>query len=1128
MTPFEVRSQLVTALQLDLVGPHDGLGNVAELLPQHPSRWYLTGFLVPFEAGESQANDADAGDDIDGAGERGGADDDQTPEQVAASKTRFPSSMGLSVLLPIKTNQLQVNVDWGDYSPIEPTLEQPNAWQRTHQQQTLVIPIESNDRWRVNQPIPGSNGMQISVTGRRLNATRNMESYDQQCQSVSVFLVNHRVTAPDDTRDTAFAFQAQLTVTCSEGFVARADVHAIESNDPDLRIADLQFRDCFEFAVGHNISSASTVVDSKCFRVRTCWIPQAEVERTIVPKMEDVQLGMESLATLKDGAAASISLTPFVTHYREWIDKQQVILQKLTERRLETAEALLQRARVASSRIERGIKLLETPQVLEAFRLANQAMAMQAKKRLSLSSGKSEAEIVPEWRPFQLAFLLMNLDGIVNPESSDRSTVDLLFFPTGGGKTEAYLGLAAFTLVLRRLRDPGIGSCGLTVLMRYTLRLLTLDQLGRAAALICALELIREQDVEKLGRWPFEIALWVGRASTPNYMGRKGDSDPNSARAKTIAFQNDNRKPSPIPLENCPWCNSKFNEHSFRLLPNNDEPTDLRICCISRHCEFSGANQRRLPIVAVDEPVYQRLPCFMIATIDKFAAMPWTGEVSGFFGKVDRYNDSGFYGPCDTNGGAPIPGGRLPPPELIIQDELHLISGPLGTIAGLYETALDELCTSGEGNHRVRPKIVASTATVRRAESQIRALFNRDRVDIFPPPGPNRRDSFFARTVSPKESNARMYLGVTGQGRSPKRVFLRTCLALMAAAQRMYVANKKEEHNPADPYMTMLGYFNSLRELGGARRLIEDEVSTSLVGFGERIRIGESESLFMNRGPLKEVLELTSRVSTDKVADTKRRLEKVFGAKEKESVDVALATNMISVGLDITRLGLMVVYGQPKTSSEYIQASSRVGREHTKPGLVVTILNLNRPRDRSHYERFDAYHESFYRHVEATSVTPFSPRAMDRALAATVVTLARHSIPQMTPPKGASEIISKRLELTWISNLIAERAEEHNKDRSAAERKLLKDNVFKRCQDLLDEWEMIAQQFRENGTALQYQREVGSAQRLMYEFLSPELDGVSPRFKKFRANRSMRDVEPEVNLWLRSLDNISLEDDLDG
>jgi len=350
----------------------------------------------------------------------------------------------------------------------------------------------------------------------------------------------------------------------------------------------------------------------------------------------------------------------------------------------------------------------------------------------------------------------------------------------------------------------------------------------------------------------------------------------------------------------------------------------------------------------------------------------------------------------------------------------------------------------------------------------------------------------------------------------------------MAAAQKLYTAHKREEHNPADPYMTLVGYFNSLRELGGARRLIEDEVSTSLVGFGERMRIGESESLFMNRGPLKEVLELTSRVSTDKVADTKRRLEKVFGSKEKESVDVALATNMISVGLDITRLGLMVVYGQPKSSSEYIQASSRVGREYTKPGLVVTILNLNRPRDRSHYERFGAYHDSFYRHVEATSVTPFSPRAMDRGLAAALVALARHGNAQMTPPKGASAILSKRLELTWISNLMAERAEEHNKDRNASERKQLKDNVFKRCQDLLDEWEKIAEQFRENGTALQYQREVGSAQRLLYEFLSPELDAISSRFKKFRANRSMRDVEPEVNLWLRSLDNISLEDGEDG
>src|SRR5919108_1694705 len=194
------------------------------------------------------------------------------------------------------------------------------------------------------------------------------------------------------------------------------------------------------------------------------------------------------------------------------------------------------------------------------------------------------ATVQPQWRPFQLAFLLMNLPGIVHPEHDDREVVDLLFFPTGGGKTEAYLGLAAFTLVLRRLRNPEVNSAGLSVLMRYTLRLLTLDQLGRAATLICALELERHQDVETLGTWPFEIGLWVGKAATPNVMGAKGDGNNDSARARTIAFKNDDRKPSPIPLEDCPWCGTKFRATSFNLLPNPDFPTDLRVTCTSKKC----------------------------------------------------------------------------------------------------------------------------------------------------------------------------------------------------------------------------------------------------------------------------------------------------------------------------------------------------------------------------------------------------------------------------------------------------------------------------------------------------------------------------------------------------------------
>jgi len=612
--------------------------------------------------------------------------------------------------------------------------------------------------------------------------------------------------------------------------------------------------------------------------------------------------------------------------------------------------------------------------------------------------GTEEAAVdAPSWRPFQLAFILMNLPGIVDPHRHDREVVDLLFFPTGGGKTEAYLGLAAFTLVNRRLKNPGYASPGLSVLMRYTLRLLTLDQLSRAARLICALELERHKDPDSLGPWPFEIGLWVGRAATPNQMGFKGDNNPNSARSKTIAFQNDDRKPAPIPLENCPWCGEKFKPHSFQLLPNANEPTDLRVVCLNRRCDFT--RNQPLPILAVDEPIYRRLPCFLIATVDKFAAMPWTGLVGAFFGRVDRYDQNGFYGPCEKDRGRPLPAPPQPP-DLIIQDELHLISGPMGTMVGLYECALDELCSRVIDGKRVRPKIVASTATVRRAENQIQALFNRREVDIFPPPGPDRRDSFFAETHPTGKSNPRLYLGLAAQGRSLKVVMLRTYLALLGATQKAYDADggKKNHNNAADPYMTLLGYFNSLRELGGSRRIVEDEVNTRLTGYVNRKRIGQKDGLFVNRTIAYEVVELTSRVPTNEVSEAKRQLALRF--HDKDRVDVAIATNMISVGLDITRLGLMVVLGQPKTCAEYIQATSRVGRDPDRPGLVVTLLNIHRPRDRSHFERFEVFHQSFYRTVEATSVTPFSPRALDRGLAGTLVALSRLGHAPMTPPKG--------------------------------------------------------------------------------------------------------------------------------
>lgn len=1125
MKSVEVRGKLVDALRLDLVGPDEQLGDSKEVLPQAPSRWYLTGFLVPLGAKAEQRADETADDDLDDAGEGGGEGDDAVGAEKAAARQRyFPSSIGASVLVPADAEELRVCVRWGDYKRHTGSQEE---WEREPRKEWVAIDLKKASGKPKEIAVKESDDLYVAYMVRPVGMLADGTDLPKGARTVSIFVVNRRAEMPDEIRDQAFAFQVELEIHADTEFLRRPDLRGSITEDWDERIADLQYRDDGEFAVGHNVSAeAVREHDGRCRVVRTCWIPQAEVEKVEPAPIKGVELSMDALADLADGAEAKAKLGSLVSGYREWIEAQKAKIPAEPARRHETGTDLMNRAAVAANRIEEGIKLLSVPDCLEAFKLANKCMALAARRRMGVMQDKSMESIQPAWRPFQLAFLLMNLKAIADPQSDDRDVVDLLFFPTGGGKTEAYLGLAAFTLVLRRLRNPGITSAGLSVLMRYTLRLLTFEQLSRAATLICALELERQKDAVKLGDWPFEIGLWVGRAATPNRMGKKGDKDDNSARARTIRFKNDDRKPSPIPLEECPWCGTKFKAISFRLLPNDDHPEDLRVSCVNRNCEFGrGAS---LPILAVDEPIYRRLPCFMIATVDKFAALPWTGQVGAFFGRVERGDKDGFYGPCDPTRGNKLPVSRLLPPDLIIQDELHLISGPLGTLVGLYESALDELCTMQKDGKNVHPKIVASTATVRKAETQIRALFNRRCVDIFPPPGPDRRDSFFAQTYPASERNARSYVGVAAQGRSPKVAMLRVYLALLGAGQKWHAKIRKrgELASAADPYLTLVGYFNSLRELGGARRLIEDEVQNRLALYGGRKRVGEEEGLFNNRKIGYEPVELTSRVDTAEVSEAKRRLALPFG--DEKRVDVAIATNMISVGLDISRLGLMVVFGQPKSSAEYIQATSRVGRDADRPGLVVTIFNVHKPRDRSHYERFAAYHATFYRSVEATSVTPFSPRALDKGLAATLVGLVRHGHRPMTPPLGAKEILQERANLDFAVKALSDRGGDHATDLSQEEMERIRASVHERCLDLLDTWAKEAQEYQQHGVGLQYNpHETGGAKQLLYDFLSPELKALPPtnRKMKFRANRSLRDVEPSVNIWVRTLDDTELEED---
>ena len=1159
MDSVEVRQQLLQTLRVDLVGPDNDHAFANELLPESPTRWYLTGFLVPTDAPITQKFDETSAEEIDSPAEPGGIDDDADPDHQAASaanrRSLLPSSMGLSFLLPAETTHLKGAVMWGDYAfedpsgssepaddeegdstpgtgdseagddpPAEDSADTPKGggargWRRTPRTVPVALELPEPGDGPKNVQVPGGGGLVLVLTVRHVRS----DLTEQAAKAVSVFLVNSR--QPDEQRAyRAFAFQAALEVICEEGFVPRPDLReSSEKDEWDQRVAELQYRDTFEYAVGHGVSvQASVAADGTCKVVRTTWIPAAEVERVAPTPMEFVELDMEALGQLASGEEAKERLLPLAEHYRTWIEVQKKAISLLSDSRRETAKEMLHEASFIADRIEAGIGMLSDPDVLEAFKIANRAIARSARQRFGVIAGRKPEDMTsPAWRPFQLAFILMTLRGIVEPAHTDRDRVDLLFFPTGGGKTEAYLGLAAFALAYRRLKNPGIRSAGMSVLMRYTLRLLTLDQLGRAAGLICALELEREQN-PALGSWPFEIGLWVGQGATPNLIGRRGDKSrfrEYTAYTKTTRFQRDDKKnPSPIPLENCPWCGTKFDRNSFRLVPTVERPIDLRVQCANHRCVFT--RDRMLPIVAVDEPIYRRLPCFLIATVDKFASLPWTGRTGTLFGKIDRYDQHGFYGPCDPGMGSPVPEGHLPPPDLIIQDELHLISGPLGTVAGLYETVIEALATRQDGTQRIRPKIIASTATVRRAEPQIRALFERSAVSVFPPPGPDRRDSFFARTLPAEESPARLYVGVAAQGRSLKVVLLRAALALLSAGQAAWDNNGSEKtaDNMADPYMTLLGYFNSLRELGGSRRIIEDEVRTRLAEYERRRRRDPLDRLFRHRTIYYEAVELTSRVSTNDVATAKRRLSLPF--HEKDRVDVALATNMISVGLDIARLGLMVVLGQPKTCSEYIQATSRVGRAEDRPGLVVTLLNIHRPRDRSHYERFTCYHSSFYRNVEATSVTPFSPRALDRSLPAALVALCRQARSDLVPPREASRILQVRDELEWMCQRLAERARDHRADISDAERSAIYANVLHRCNSLLDDWFTIVQQAADEGSAVQYQREDPSPpRRLLYDFLDPNLASVHPIQRRFRANRSMRDVEPPVEIYVKNLND---------
>jgi hypothetical protein len=1106
-----VRAHVVGALEADLVGPYVPVGDggavaPAEVLPLPPSRWYLTGFLAP--EGERDPEDADADAELDGGNDAAVELDGQRQEPEAKQRNRLPASMGLSVFVGPRATSLTAEVSYADYvlERQEPDGGEGRArdvWRRVpHAPARVEVPLDAKALGE-GVAVPDAVGLRLKGAVEPV-AQAEAQGLEAGTRAVSVFLVNERgADVEKKRRDEQFVFQVGLALEHAEGFVPRPDRRGEGGTDWDARVADLQFRHRFEHAVGHGVSVAvDGAGDGPVTRVRTAWIPRAEVKRVRTRSETGVETSMDALAALPDGSAAARALTRLPAAYGAWIAEQRE-LHLDSARRRETRDALMDDADRARQRIEAGIALLaEDADALEAFRAANRAMAMASRQQ-------RPEDAAPSWRLFQLAFVLLNLRGVAQPTHADRDNVELIFFPTGGGKTEAYLGLIAFALVLRRLRgrDRPDQGLGVAVLLRYTLRLLTLDQLGRAATLVCALERIRQERPGALGEVRFACGLWVGRSAAANTMAevqRKITDYKNSTSADAT---------SPFPLTACPWCATSIGPKSFFVGPTRKEPTEVTVGCLSRECPFSAGNNREgLPVLFVDEQIYRELPAFVVATVDKFAMMPWRGETGMLFGRAHAREGRACFGPMDRSpkGAVALPEGLLPP-ELIVQDELHLISGPLGTMVGLYETAIEALCSREMGGHTVRPKIVASTATVRRAGHQVRALFARQSMALFPPPGPDESETFFAEVDG--DAPGRQYIGVAASGRSMKQVLLRVYVDLLAAAQRAYDP-KGPPRQPADAYMTVAGYFNSLRELGGMRRLVEDEVRSRAHAAEDRrpLDAPAPHRWLANRTVQPEPVELTSRETTGRIADSKARL--AMPHAEGKHVDVLLASNMISVGVDIDRLGLMVVAGQPKTTSEYIQASSRVGRQRQWPGLVVTCFNLHKPRDRSHYERFTAYHESFYRFVEAQSLTPFSGPALDRGLAGTLVAMTRLMEPALTPSDGAMLLPEHRRSAERWVEALADRAARHDDaDHGAVER--LRGELRARCRSMLDSWERLVAEAREGAGGRRYSpfdKDKGGKPLLSMSLGGGAMDSDE---KKFVAATSMRDVEPTVHLWVQ-------------
>jgi hypothetical protein len=1048
-----VRSEIVDFLRSELVGPDPGLPaqqynptdamrHRQEILrPQDPPRLrYSAGVLFPLKAEVEQAEAAteeevQAAENAPAEGEEPkeitpqsnfrGEKEEGAEQEVNRANEFLPSAMGLSalVLLP---KQFKVRVTAGRYEKKAMAgLGRPDKMGKysSHycrvalEYEKIIDCAVFNPKRPIIREFPldtaeGGAKLSLNIFSRPYARATNAERE----RIITFTLINRNKSETGSPKDEQCFFQCRFEATdAADGDCFLEYPEKVgEAEDEEEASLRLLYRHRKTFAVGHGC--AANWPEGEMTSAKAIWsetLPAYEIKPILPNEIPGLDLSMDLLGR-RDDPDALERCRRLAVEYAAWIESEQSKANAPSFPAVHKPAALkhLEKCRECHKRILDGVAQLESnADTRQAFAWMNQAMLMQQvhydlaanhKRDWSFQHGVLELpepyQVPPlnsrgkgRWRPFQLAFILMNLRSMTERESDERKVVDLIWFPTGGGKTEAYLGLTAFVIFWRRLEDPE--NSGTTVLMRYTLRLLTTQQFQRAASLICACEMIRRVEAATLGEERISIGLWVGGDVTPN---KQADA------VKALHHLLSGGRDNPFVIINCPWCGVQMGPvpigRGAQRTPGYEQIGNrVTFRCKDPGCEFS--KPEGLPLHVIDEAIYEHMPTLLVGTVDKFALLPWYPQARSLFGLNSE--------------------GVISPPDLIIQDELHLISGALGSMVGHYEGVLEALCSTQQGK-KWGPKIVASTATICRAEEQVKALYARP-VFLFPPQGSRAGDSFFATEKA--DTAGRLYVGVFTSALSSH---VTAQIRVMAALLQSVKCSSTKEAAALDPYWTLMAYFNSLRELGHAATLIRADIRDYLNAMWDRLNIRRPEPgtdgvdgrRFINRD-----LELTSRIQSSAITEVLQQLFNPYpGGENRRPVDVCLATNMIQVGLDVPRLGLMTVVGQPKTTSEYIQATSRVGRSATGPGLVLAVYNAAKPRDRSHYEHFRAYHQSIYRWVEPTSVTPFAVPVRERALHAQIVTLARYwgddelqERPQPPPPdalvKKIRDILMDRVAL---------------------------------------------------------------------------------------------------------------------